>query len=140
MKFGSFKRRLRFRRTSEWLPTVMVLLVVILAGGRLIALSVQERAEQMRATAQERVLSYSRSIEKQLLTLAERSVQNGVHTELDQLLSSLKLSGVIDPEYDFALSKIDASGTPPRVFVSTRIDALDKGVANVVRIPPDFAQ
>ncbi|MET0988335.1 MAG: bifunctional diguanylate cyclase/phosphodiesterase [Steroidobacteraceae bacterium] len=139
MKLRSFKRRLRFRRTSEWLPTVTVLLVIVLAGGRLIALSVQERAEQMRATAQERVLSYSRSIEKELLTLAERAAQNGTATELDQLLSSLRLSRMIDPEYDFALSKIDASGTPPRVFVSTRINALDTGVANVVRIPPDFA-
>jgi diguanylate cyclase (GGDEF)-like protein len=138
--WGRLKKRLRFDRASEWLPTVLVLLVVLLAGGRLVTLSVQERAEQMRATAQERVARYSRAVESQLQTLSDRAARSGTPAELDQLLSSLQLSRVIDPEYDFALSKVDASGAPPRVFVSTRIGALDNAVANVVRIPSDHAQ
>ena len=52
-----------FGRGSQWAPTVLVLIVVALAGGRLITLSVQQRAEQMRETAQQRVAQYSRSIE-----------------------------------------------------------------------------
>ena len=141
MKLPFLKRsRLQFRRTSEWLPTVMVLTVVVLAGGRLIALSVQQRAEQMRVTAQERVERYSHALETQLQTLANRAARSDEHTELDQMLASLQVSGVIDPTYDFALSKIDVSGTPPRVFVSTRIDPLENGVANVVRVPSGFSQ
>ena len=129
-----------FGRGSQWAPTVLVLIVVALAGGRLITLSVQQRAEQMRETAQQRVAQYSRSIETQLRTLASDAAKNGARPELDQLLSRLPLSRVIDPEYDFALSKIDVSGGPPRVFVSSRIDALDDGVANVIRVPAGFSQ
>jgi hypothetical protein len=75
-----------FRRGSHWLPTLLVLTVVLLAGARLITLSVGERAEQMRATAGSLVASYSRSIEKQLQTLAERERAASGGVELDQLL------------------------------------------------------
>jgi diguanylate cyclase (GGDEF)-like protein len=129
-----------FGRGSQWAPTVLVLIVVALAGGRLITLSVQQRAEQMRETAQQRVAQYSRFIETQLRTLASDAAKNDARPELDQLLSRLPLSRVIDPEYDFALSKVDVSGGPPRVFVSSRIDALDDGVANVIRVPAGFSQ
>ncbi len=129
-----------FRRRSQWLPTILVLVVVVLAGGRLIALSVQERAEQMRATAQERVIQYSRTIETQLRTMAERAAVNDSRPELDQLLSQLPLSRIVAPQYDFALSKLDASDAPPRIFISTRLDPLDEPVANVVRAPPGFSR
>ena len=52
---GRMRRQMKlafFKRGSQWLPTVMVLTVVLLAGGRLITLSVQQRAEQMRETAE----------------------------------------------------------------------------------------
>jgi hypothetical protein len=114
-----------FRRGSHWLPTLLVLAVVLLAGARLITLSVNERAEQMRATAGALVASYSRSIEKQLQTLAERERTAGGQAELDQLLSKLQLNRLVNPEYDFELSKIETTGGQPRVFSSSRIDALD---------------
>ena len=76
-----------FRRGSHWLPTLLVLAVVLLAGARLITLSVAERAEQMRATAGALVAGYSVSIERQLRTLAERERNAGGRVELDQLLS-----------------------------------------------------
>ena len=60
------------KRGSQWPLTLLVLAVVVVAGGRLIALSVGERAEQMRATAGTLVTTYSRSIERQLQTLAAR--------------------------------------------------------------------
>ena len=129
-----------FRRGSQWLPTVMVLTVVVLAGGRLIHLSVQERAEQMRATAGRLVLNYGNTIEKQLQTLAQRARNSGTRVELDQLLSSLQLSRLIDPDYDFELSKIDTTAGRPRVFVSTRIELLDDGVASRIRAPAGFEQ
>lgn len=129
-----------FRRGSQWLPTMLVLVAVVLAGGRLIALSVQERAEQMRATAQGRVAQYSRTLETQLRTMTERATRTGEQPELDQFLSKLPLSRVIDPEYDFSLAKLDAVGGAPRVFVSTRLEPLDDPVANVVRVPAGFAR
>ena len=91
------------KRGSQWPLTLLVLAVVVLAGGRLITLSVGERAEQMRATAGTLVTTYSRSVERQLKTLAAR--ESGA--ELDQLLSKLQLNRIVDPEYDFELSKIE---------------------------------
>ena len=129
-----------FRRGSHWLPTFLVLAVVLLAGARLITLSIGERAEQMRATAGALVANYSRSIERQLQTLAEREREAGGRVELDQLLSKLQLNRLIDPEYDFELSKIEASGARPRVFSSSRIDRLDDALVGRIRIPPGFAQ
>ena len=129
-----------FRRGARWLPTVTVLAVVILAGGRLIALSVEQRADEMRESAETHVVRYAATIERRLQTLADEGASSGQRTELDRLLSSLELSGLIDPEYDFALSKIDSADGPPRVFVSTRIDRLADGVASRIRAPAGFAQ
>jgi len=128
------------KRGSEWVPTVLVLAVVLLAGGRLIALSVHERATQMRESAEQLVAGYGRSIQAQLQRLADRAAKDGTHVELDQLLSSLKLSQLVHPDYDFELSKIDAPAVRSRVFASSRIDRLDDAVANVVRAPAGFSR
>jgi diguanylate cyclase (GGDEF)-like protein len=129
-----------FKRGSQWLPTMLVLAVVVLAGARLIALSVHQRAEQTRQTAQQRAAEYSRSIERQLQTLANQAAKTAARPELDQLLSRLPLSRIVDPEYDFALSKVAVIGQRPRVFVSTRIGSIDDGVARVVRVPAGVSQ
>jgi diguanylate cyclase (GGDEF)-like protein len=134
MKMGWLKRG------SQWLPTVMVLIVVVAAGGRLISLSVQQRAAQMRAAAEELVAQYGGSIEKQLQTLAQKANAGGTRLELDRLLASLQLSRLIDAEYDFELSKVDADGARPRAFVSTRIGLLEDGVASRIRTPAGFTQ
>ncbi len=128
------------KRGPGWLPTVMVLTVVVLAGSRLITLSVQQRAGQMRETAQVLVAGYGHSIETQLRTLTERAGQGSERVELDRLLSSLKLSSLIDSEYDFELSKIAGVNDSPRVFVSTRIDPLDDGIVSAIRAPAGFSQ
>ena len=60
------------KRGSQWPLTLLVLVVVVLAGARLITLSVSDRAEQMRSTAGALVATYSRSIEQHLQTLASR--------------------------------------------------------------------
>ena len=129
-----------FRRGSQWLPTLLVLAVVVLAGARLISLSVGQRADEMRVAAQTSVAQYSREIESQLQKLTNESAEKGARTELDQLLSRLPLSRVIDAQYDFALSKIDVSGAAPRVFVSTRIERIEDGVANVIAVPGGLSQ
>src|SRR5882757_4556541 len=126
LKIPLSKRRPHFTRW-QWLPTVLVLIVVVFAGGRLISLSVQQRAEQKRDAAEQLVTRYGRSIETQLARLADRARKSGTRTELDQLLASVPLSRLIDPEYDFELSKRDAGGGRPKVFVSSRLAALDDG-------------
>ncbi|MBL8270697.1 putative bifunctional diguanylate cyclase/phosphodiesterase, partial [Steroidobacter sp.] len=128
------------KRGSQWLPTVLVLAVVVLAGARLITLSVGARAEQMRATAGTLVTTYSRTVERQLQTLAQRDRREGSAAELDQLLSKLQLNRLVDPEYDFELAKIDAGGSAPRVFVSSRIEPLDDAIVSRIRIPEGYAQ
>jgi diguanylate cyclase (GGDEF)-like protein len=128
------------RRGSHWLPTVLVLAVVVLAGARLITLSVSERAEQMRATAGSLVASYSRSIEQQLRILAQRERSSTGRVELDQLLSKLQLSRLVNPEYDFELSKVDTNASRPRIFVSSRIDPLDDAIVSRIRVPQGFTQ
>jgi diguanylate cyclase (GGDEF)-like protein len=133
-------RHRHFKRTSQWLPTIMVLAIVLLAGGRLIALSTEHRATEVRDSAEQRVVAYGSSLQTQLQKLADRARQDNARVELDQLLSQLKLSSLIDPEYDFELSKIDTTGARPRVFVSTRIDPLDDAVAISIRTPDGFAQ
>ncbi len=128
------------KRAAQWLPTIAVLAVVLLAGGRLIQLSVEQRAEEMRESAQALVGSYARSIERQLQRLTDRSRTQGTRAELDQVLSRVQLSQIVSPEYDFELSKVDEAGGRPRVFVSTRIDPIDDGATSRIRAPAGFAQ
>jgi diguanylate cyclase (GGDEF)-like protein len=125
------KRRF-FKRGSQWLPTVIVLTVVLLAGARLIQLSIQQRAQTVRATAEELVVEYAQSIETQLRELMEDS-DAGESVELDQLLSRLQLNQLIADEYDFELAKVYESG--PRAFVSTRIEPLADGASSRIGIP-----
>lgn len=134
MKLSFFKLR------SQWLLTLLVLAVVVLAGGRLIALSVNERAEQLRATAGTLVTTYSRSIERQLQTLAQREQRDSGRSELDQLLSRLQLNRMVDPDYDFELAKVDAAGGAPRIFVSSKIEPLEDGIVSRIRVPEAYAQ
>jgi diguanylate cyclase (GGDEF)-like protein len=124
------------KRGSQWPLTLLVLAVIVLAGGRLISLSVNERAQQTRATAGTLVTTYSRAIERQLQTLATR--ERGA--ELDQLLSKLQLNRIVAPDYDFELSKIDAAGGAPQIFVSSRIGRLDDPIVSRIRLPEGFAQ
>ena len=62
------------KRDLGWLPTVVVLAVVLLGGSRLLYLSVQHHSEVARATAANVGLSYARKIEPELQRLADLSV------------------------------------------------------------------
>ncbi len=124
------------KRGSQWPLTLVVLAVVVLAGGRLISLSVNERAQQMRAAAGTLVTTYSRSVERELQTLASR--ERGA--ELDRLLSKLQLNRLVDAQYDFELSKVDAAGGPPQIFVSSRIGRLDDPIVSRIRLPEGYAR
>jgi diguanylate cyclase (GGDEF)-like protein len=61
------------RRNANWLLPVLTAVVVLLAGARLIVVSVRERAEQMRLTAHTVVVRHTAAIAGQLRALAERT-------------------------------------------------------------------
>ncbi|HTL93566.1 MAG TPA: EAL domain-containing protein, partial [Steroidobacteraceae bacterium] len=58
------------RRHSPWLLPLLAATLVALLGARLITLSVQERSQQLRQTAQSAVLRHASSIEAELAALA----------------------------------------------------------------------
>jgi diguanylate cyclase (GGDEF)-like protein len=59
------------RRHSWWLLPLLAAATVALIGARLVSLSVRERSEQLRRTAQATVLQHSRRIEAGLTALAD---------------------------------------------------------------------
>jgi diguanylate cyclase (GGDEF)-like protein len=61
------------KHLSRWLPATLVAAVVLLAGARLITLSMRDHAAQMRTAAQSRVASEARVIEGELQALADRT-------------------------------------------------------------------
>jgi len=64
---------IELKRYSHWLPGLVVAAVVVLAGARLITLSVHERAAQMRIAAQSAVVRHAGLIEAQLQALTDRA-------------------------------------------------------------------
>jgi diguanylate cyclase (GGDEF)-like protein len=66
------------KRSGSWLPTVLVLLVVLLAGSRLVMLSLDRHADDARKAART-VLSHEQAaVELQLRDLASRASNPGV--------------------------------------------------------------
>ncbi|HTT01747.1 MAG TPA: bifunctional diguanylate cyclase/phosphodiesterase [Steroidobacteraceae bacterium] len=68
------------KRAPSWLPTVLVLLIVLGAGARLTVLSLEERAEHARVAAQAIAVRCARALELQLQALAQRAAQEATHT------------------------------------------------------------
>jgi len=66
----------QLRRGSTWLPTILVLAVVLLAGSRLISLSVREHANNARSQAQAVLVQSQRAIETQVRRLAESAARH----------------------------------------------------------------
>src|SRR4051794_4277245 len=61
------------KRSYAWLPTVCVLLVVLLAGARLIMLSLERHADEARRAARIELTERRTLIEAQLNAIAERA-------------------------------------------------------------------
>jgi diguanylate cyclase (GGDEF)-like protein len=73
MEGGQLMDKSVFGRYSHWLLPAFAALTVVLAGARLITLSVRDRAEQMRVAAHDVTVRHARSIEAELRALAERT-------------------------------------------------------------------
>jgi diguanylate cyclase (GGDEF)-like protein len=65
--------RALLQRSTAWLPTVLVLLVVLLAGSRLVMLSLERHALDARAEAAALLTRQRVAIESQLVVLADRA-------------------------------------------------------------------
>src|SRR5262245_4025654 len=61
-------------RTSGWLPTVLVLAIVLLAGGRLIMLSMERNATLAGTEARNVLVRDRRALETQLTSLARAAI------------------------------------------------------------------
>lgn len=97
------------KRGSAWLPTVLVLLVVLAAGGRLISLSVQEHAEQARRSAQTLGTRDARAIETQLQSLAR--VAYTASSRADNLITTAASSSAEPQDANAGFSAL--RGTAP---------------------------
>jgi diguanylate cyclase (GGDEF)-like protein len=82
------------QRTFGWLPTVVVLAVVLIAGSRLIYLSVQHHAAAARETAATVAAAFVRKVEPPLQRLADLAVRQAASAA--QLLSSTDGSGALE--------------------------------------------
>ena len=90
------------KRSGSWLPTVLVLLVVLVAGSRLVILSLERHADDARAQARTAVLVESGAVELQLRDLATRAINSRPQ------VSSEKTAGKPVGSGEF---RIDANGT-----------------------------
>src|SRR5579862_2771033 len=95
------------KRGSAWLPTVLVILVVLAAGGRLISLSVQEHAEQARRSAQTLGTRDARAIEAQLQSLAR--VAYSASSRADNLLATATSSSAEPQDANAGVSALRAT-------------------------------
>jgi diguanylate cyclase (GGDEF)-like protein len=63
------------KRSGTWLPTLLVLTVVLLAGARLVILSLERHADDDRAAARSALIQARASLETQLRDLANRAIR-----------------------------------------------------------------
>jgi len=113
-------------RTSGWLPTVLVLLIVLLAGGRLIVLSMERHATLAGTTARSVLTQDRRAMEAQLKSLAEAATREA--TRASRALAAdrtLTLASLAPPRNAFWMA---ADGTVARS--SSAAGPLASGVAS----------
>ncbi len=68
------------KRSTAWLPTIFVLLVVLLSGSRLIMLSLERHAEDARAAARAALNRERIALESQFTALTTRAVREATRT------------------------------------------------------------
>jgi diguanylate cyclase (GGDEF)-like protein len=91
------------KRSGTWLPTVLVLIVVLLAGARLVMLSLERHADDDRAAARVALTQARTSLEAQLRDLAKRATHPGTGRPAPQ-------TRAIEAEIRNEWPRADASG------------------------------
>ena len=107
----------RTDRAAAWLPTALVLVLVLAAGGRLVDLSVRAHAEQTRLEAQRLATRGATSIERTLERLAEQTRAAAAGTSGANTFSmgsdGSVNAGKVDPALARTLATEWASVRPP---------------------------
>src|SRR5207302_1947825 len=139
---------------SRWLPATLVAAVVLLAGGRLIALSMRDHAAQMRAAAQRAVARGSAgffgpvrygsqwmiaayaALEGRPATAAVAAPAWAVGYEsLDSLLVRAGFGRLASDGYDFEITQIDPLTHRVRELFGSRPDVPADAVSGAIRAP-----
>ena len=102
------------KRSGTWLPTVLVLIVVLLAGARLVMLSLNRHADDDRGAARTALVQAKASFEAQLQKLTERATNPGAGTPEPETIGRTESHGCIRlTNWDAArLAQMVRPGTP----------------------------
>jgi diguanylate cyclase (GGDEF)-like protein len=84
------------KRTGTWLPTVLVLVVVLLAGSRLVMLSLERHADDAREAARALVTEQRSAVELQLRELAERAIRPEGESDRSDVSNAEPASRAVD--------------------------------------------
>jgi diguanylate cyclase (GGDEF)-like protein len=127
------------KRGPEWLPTAIVLAVVLTAGGRLIDLSMREHITDTRKAAQTAVIRSARSLESSLprLVATGANPSSGI---IDHLSASLVLKRLATAGYDFEVSQVDPASRFRQVLLRSQTAPLSEPARSLVRPPVGFLQ
>lgn len=125
-------------RKWQWLPTVAVLAVVLLAGGRMITLSARERAMQLREGAEVTATRTASALEMQLQNGTRLSDARQAAPLAERVASSPPLRSLGVAGYDFEISEVDENRSFRQVLLRSQINPLEQPVRTTVRVPPEF--
>jgi diguanylate cyclase (GGDEF)-like protein len=119
------------KRGVQWLPAAVVLVVVLLAGARLITLSVREHAAQRRESAQLTVKESARALTAQLPRLVAQ--KGNASTRLaSRLAGSTVLKQLAQSGYDFEVSEVDPASRFRQVLLRSQTASLSEPATAVV--------
>jgi diguanylate cyclase (GGDEF)-like protein len=128
------------KRSLQWVPTAIVLAIVLLAGTRLTVLSVNQHAEERRAAAQVAVESSAKALEAQLAAAAARISPNRTTRVASILANSKLLSQLGAAGYDFEVAHVEPGTRSRQVLQSSQNQPLRKPATRMMRLPARFAE
>jgi diguanylate cyclase (GGDEF)-like protein len=132
--------RRSLKKRSQWWPTVIVLAVVLLAGARLIELSVREHAENARQAAQTTVGRTARALERALPRLIQYPAANQASGVADRLAGTATMKRLAAIGYDFEIAEVDPSTRFRQVLLRSQTEPLQTPARSVVHPPAGFLQ
>ena len=114
-----------FKSASGWLPTIVVLLVVLVTGARLITLSVRAHASERRTTATNVAKRTAARLQGELPRLQSEG-GNASTRGASRLASSQVLKGLAQAGYDFEVSEVDPANRFRQVLLRSQTAMLSK--------------
>jgi len=131
--------RALLKGVSGWLPTLVVLVVVLVTGARLITLSVRANAEQRRTTATALVKRSAARLQRELPRLQSEG-GNAATRGASRLASSQVLKALAQGGYDFEVSEVDPANRFRQVLLRSQTAVLSRPASADVQPPAGFLQ